>query len=226
MKIAAFMPIKLNNQRLPGKNTRLLGAKPLMYYQQAELLKLKGRLASISVYCSDPTVKDFLLPGVEFVGRPQRLDGDLVKGNEIYREFINTADADFYLLDHATAPFVKAETIAKMLDAVETGEYDSAFAAYKIQKFLWQNGKPMNFDISNLPRTQDLEPVYVDQCGPYLFSKELFLKYSRRIGFKPFIQELNYCEQIDIDTYEDFELAEKYISSATSGPGSAVGEKI
>ena len=30
MKIVAVMPIKMNNERLPGKNTKILGGKPLL----------------------------------------------------------------------------------------------------------------------------------------------------------------------------------------------------
>lgn len=218
MKIAVLIPIKLNNQRLPGKNTRILGSHPLMYYQQSELLKIKDKFDSINIYCSDESVRKYILPGINFVKRPTALDGNLIKGNEIYKEFINTIDADYYLLDHVTAPFVHAHTILKMINAIESGMYDSAFAAYKIQKFLWQDGKPLNFNVEDLPRTQDLKPVYVDQCGPYLFSKRLFLDHSRRIGFKPYIQEMSFCEQIDIDTYDDFELAEKYVDNVITNP--------
>ena len=37
MKIVAIMPIKLNNERLPGKNTKLLGNVPLMDYELESL---------------------------------------------------------------------------------------------------------------------------------------------------------------------------------------------
>lgn len=210
MRIAAFIPVKLNNERLPGKNTMLLGGKPLIQYQQEELLKLKSEFESISVFCSDENVKNYLLDGISFVKRPTFLDKSTTKGNEIYSEFIKTIDADYYLLDHVTAPFVRAETIFSMIQAIKSSEYDSSFAAYSIQKFLWCNGEPFNFDISDVPRTQDLAPVFVDQCGPYLFSKDLFVKHHRRIGFKPYIQKLDFRESIDIDTAEDFELASKY----------------
>lgn len=210
MRIAAFIPIKLTNERLPGKNTMLLGGKPLIQYQQEELLKVKSELDTISVFCSDESIQSFLLEGISFVRRPTSLDKSTTKGNEIYSEFIKTIDADFYLLDHATAPYVQAKSIANMINAVKTGLYDSSFAAYGIQKFLWCNGEPLNFDIGNVPRTQDLPPVFVDQCGPYLFSKELFVRHHRRVGFNPYIQRLDFRESIDIDTVEDFELASKY----------------
>ena len=94
------------------------------------------------------------------------------------------------------------------INAVVSGEYDSAFCATKIQDYLWQDGQPINFDATNLPRSQDLKPIYRETSGVYVFTKEVFKKYKRRIGIKPFIKEVTFKEAIDINTTEDFELAQ------------------
>ena len=73
MKTVAIMPLKLNNERLPGKNTKLLGDKPLLQYELEALLSA-GMTDSINVYCSDDTVIEFLPKGVTFVKRPEFLD--------------------------------------------------------------------------------------------------------------------------------------------------------
>ena len=59
MKIAAVMPIKLQNERCPGKNTKLLGKKPLLQYE-LDSLKKTGLCNNINVYCSDEKVIPFL----------------------------------------------------------------------------------------------------------------------------------------------------------------------
>ena len=41
----------------------------------------------------------------------------------------------------------------------------------------------------------------------YMFKKEIFTVYNRRIGFKPYIQEVSGVEAIDIDERKDYELA-------------------
>ena len=66
--------------------------------------------------------------------------------------------------------------------AVRDKDYDSAFCAVKIQDFLWKDGEALNFDAANLPRSQDLEPIYRETSGVYVFTKEIFEKYHRRIG--------------------------------------------
>ena len=66
MKIVAIMPIKLENERLPGKNIKLLAGKPLLHYQLEELLKVQ-RINERYVYCSDENIKNYLLPGIQFI---------------------------------------------------------------------------------------------------------------------------------------------------------------
>ncbi len=211
MSIVAIMPIKLNNERCPGKNTRLLGDKPLLAHE-LENLKRTGLCDSINVYCSDEAVIPFIPEGVNFVKRPSFLDLPASNFNQIFENFMNTVDAEVYVYAHATAPFITVDTMKQCIEAVKSGEYDSAFCASKIQTFLWKNGEPLNFDASNLPRTQDLDPIYQETSGVYVFTKEVFKKYGRRIGVNPFIKEVSFKETVDIDNPEDFDLAEALVN--------------
>lgn len=211
MKIVAIMPIKLQNERLPGKNTKLLGDKPLLQY---ELIALKqtGLLDSINVYCSNERVCEYLPDGVNFIKRPDFLDLPTSNFSQIFENFINVVDADIYVFAHATAPFITVNTMKECIEAVKSGEYDSAFCAVKIQDFLWENGEPLNFDAENIPRSQDLNPIYRETSGVYVFTKEVFKKYHRRIGKKPFVKEVSFKEAVDINNPEDFDLAEALLN--------------
>ncbi len=207
MNIVAVMPIKLKNERCPGKNTRLLGSKPLLQFE-LDSLKATGLCTSINVYCSDEAVVPFLPAGINFIKRSEKLDLPTSNFTQIFTAFMNDVDADIYVYAHATAPFISVETMDNCINAVLSGEYDSAFCAVKLQDYLWKNGEPLNFDAANLPRTQDLEPIYQETSGVYVFTKEVFQKYHRRIGIKPYIKEVNFKEAVDIDNPEDFELAQ------------------
>ena len=211
MKVVAIMPIKLKNERCPGKNTRLLGGKPLMQHE-LDSLKKTGLCDSINVYCSDEAVMPFIPKGVNFIKRPKELDLPTSNFTQIFTCFMNEQDADIYVYAHATAPFITVETMKQCINAVKSGEFDSAFCAVKLQDYLWQDGQPLNFDASNLPRTQDLKPIYQETSGVYAFTKEVFEKYKRRIGIKPFIKEVTFKEAVDIDNPEDFDLAEVMVN--------------
>lgn len=211
MKIIGIMPIKMNNQRLPGKNTMLLGDKPLLQYQ-LEAGKKSGLLDSFYVFCSDERIKDFILPGISFLKRSSDLDLPTANFTQIFNSFMKKIDADIYVYIHATAPFIKPETISECIEAVKSGTYDSAFCATKIQDFLWQEGKPLNFNASNIPQSQDLVPIYRETSGCYVFTKEVFINIRRRIGINPFIHEVTFKESVDINNPEDFELAKIMIN--------------
>ena len=210
MNIVAIMPIKLINERCPGKNTRMLGSKPLLQYELDNLKKTR-LCNSINVFCSSEEIVPFLPEEVSFVKRPEYLDFPTSNFTQIFGLFMEQHNADIYVYAHATAPFITVDTMKQCIEAVKSGVYDSAFCAVKLQDYLWQDGEPLNFDATNLPRTQDLEPIYQETSGVYVFTKEVFEKYQRRIGKKPFIKEVSFKEAVDIDNPEDFALAEALI---------------
>lgn len=217
MKTVVLLPIKLNNQRVPGKNIKQFSdGTPLMTLIQKACLNAK-KVDEVYVYCSNPSVQEYILPGVKYLQRPDFLDTDQVNSNDIIREFIKTVDADIYVETHATGPFTRAESIDACIEAVASGEYDSAFLAKKIQEFLWQNGTAMNFDIQHFPRTQDLVPIYSEAPGAYVFTRKSFEKYDRRVGMKPYIHEISEIESRDIDYPEDFEIANAIYMSILKG---------
>ena len=209
MNIIAVMPIKLKNERLPGKNTKILGDKALLNYELENLLKI-DIINDIYVYCSDDIIIPILPKGIKFLKRSVELDLPTSNFTQIFDSFQTTVDADIYVYAHATAPYITLNTMQECIDAVVSGQYDSAFCASKIQDYLWMNGKPLNFEADNLPRSQDLQPIYRETSGIYVFKKEVFELYKRRIGIKPFIKEVSFKESIDINNIEDFKLAELF----------------
>jgi len=207
MKIVLFIPIKLNNQRLPGKNLMPLNGRPLCNY----ILETAGGINSIDekyVYCSDEKILNYISKPWQFLMRDPYLDGSQVKGTEILEHFIKDVQADIYILTHATQPFTKAESIEFALNKVVNEGYDSAFSAVMIQDYCWYRGTPLNYSMDNLVTTQDLEPIYMETGAFFIFRREVFDKFHRRIGENPYMHIVDEFERIDIDTADDFALAE------------------
>ena len=208
MKIIAIVPMKLNNRRLPQKNTKCFtNGKPLCYYILSTLLQVK-EISEVYVYCSNPDIKNFIPEGVKYLKRSTSLDQDTTKMNEVLQAFSKEVPADVYVMTHTTAPFMTVESLEKGIDAVLNKGYDSSFAAKKIQDFMWKDGKPLNYTLDNIPRTQDLPPLFEETSGFYIYRKEVMTKMNRRIGDNPFIVEVGEIEGIDIDEPEDFMLAD------------------
>lgn len=208
MKIVAIVPMKLNNKRLPQKNTKsFTNGKPLCHYILSTLLTVSS-IDEVYVYCSNSEIKNFIPKGVKYLKRNESLDQDTTKINEVLQCFAEDIPADIYVMTHTTAPFISKGSIDKGLNAVISGKYDSAFAAKKLQDFLWKNGIPFNYSLDNISRTQDLEVLYEETSGFYIYRASVMNEMNRRIGKNPFVVEVGEIESIDIDEKEDFEIAD------------------
>lgn len=208
MKIVAIVPMKLNNCRLPQKNTKsFTNGKPLCHYILSTLLNVNG-IDDIYVYCSNPDIQKFIPDGVKYIKRSEKLDQDTTKMNEVLQCFAQDVSADIYVMTHATAPFISKKSIERGLDAVISGKHDSAFSAKRLQDFLWKEGVPFNYELDSIPRTQDLSILYEETSGFYIYNKEVITELKRRIGETPYIVEVGEIEGIDIDEEEDFLIAD------------------
>ena len=212
MKTVAFVPIRLNSKRVVGKNLKMLGNKPLLCYILDTLVKVK-RIDEVYVYCSNEDIIKYLPAGVKFLKRPEFLDRDETLGKEIYEEFTKTVDADVYILAHTTSPFMKVYTVENALNKILDEDYDSAFSAEKVQTFAWYNGKTLNYDLKEIPRTQTIEPVYIETSAFFMFKRDVWKVHKQRIGFKPYFAIVDKVEGVDIDWPEDFDFAEQLIKS-------------
>ena len=210
MKVVAFVPIRLNSKRVVGKNLKLLGGKPMMCYLLETLVQVP-QIDEVYVYCSSDEVQPLLPPGVKLLKRDTALDSDEALGEQIYDAFVRDVKADVYMLAHTTSPFIKAATISNAIEEVLQGRHDSAFSAQKIQTFAWYGGKPLNYSPTRIPRTQTIEPVYVETSAFYIFKHDMWAQHHRRVGDNPYMAIVGPVEGVDIDYPEDFELAEMMI---------------
>lgn len=207
MKVVAFIPVKLNNERTPGKNVKEISpGVPLISCAQKTLLSIE-KIDEVYAYCSDEEIKHYLLPGVQHMARDPKYNAADADVNDMYYRFTQLVDADIYVLQHATAPFLSADSIERGIDAVASGEYDSALTGQLLREFVWLDDKPFNFDLKKIPRTQDLKPLLVETTGLYIFSKKAMEKCHCRTGEKPYLIEVSKLEATDIDYPLDFEMA-------------------
>lgn len=204
LKIKAVVPIKLNNERFPNKNTALLNGKPLCTYLLNTLSNIDG--LETYVYCSDEAIIPYLPDNIKFFRRDVRLDNFSVKRQDIVSAMIQDIFADIYLYVHVTNPFLTKESISKALYTIAHEDYDSAIGVTSHRKYIWYNNTPMNFDRDNLLRTQDIEPVYMEM-GLYTFRREVALSNGSVYGGKLRLIPVTDIEAVDIDYKEDMDFA-------------------
>ena len=207
MKVVSFIPIKLNNQRLPGKNLMDLNGRPLCDY----IFETVSKVSNIDeryVYCSDASIQSYMPEKLFFKQRDKYLDGFQVKGLEIIDYFVRDIDADVYVLTHVTQPFTKVESLENAISQVVSGKYDSAFSAVEIRDYCWYQGQPLNYNMKDIVTTQNLEPVYMETGAFFIFTKDMFQRLHQRIGERPYMYVVDSFEAVDIDTKEDYDMAQ------------------
>jgi N-acylneuraminate cytidylyltransferase len=204
--------MKMQNERLPGKNVRDLCGYPLYAYLFSSLKKLKD-VDQVFVDSSDETMLGIAREwGFSTLKRPVELDGPGTTGDELISRVIETdLIFDLIALLHVTSPFLTPETILRGFQMLEAdGSMESVFGVTPHYNRFWFQGQPVNHDIQRLQRTQDLTPV-LEESDVYFFRREAFIKYRKRICGRFGLLEMSAVESLDLDELPDFSCAEAYI---------------
>tara|TARA_B100001057_G_C22694043_1_gene888971 strand:+ start:203 stop:898 length:696 start_codon:yes stop_codon:yes gene_type:complete len=219
-KIIALLPMKANSERVKGKNFKYFGGKPLFKWILETLISIE--LIDEIVINTDAinTIESFGLINnkITLRDRKKSICGDDVSMNKVIHDDIKNTNADIYIMTHTTNPLLTSNTIKKAIDIykekIQDG-YDSVFTVNKIQtRFYDTNCMPINHNPKILQKTQDLELWYEENSNLYIFSKESFKKSNARIGINPWMIESEKFESIDIDTTQDWKLAEAILEGS------------
>jgi len=221
--------MKANSQRVKGKNFRPLHGKPLFAWILDSLLAMPEVDQVVINTDARHILADNGLTDSDRVRiRDRRADlcGDAVSMNRILADDIAAAPADTYLMTHTTNPMLSTETIAAALAAyragVTTGTADSLFTVNRFQtRFYRADGSAVNHDPDNLIQTQDLEPWFEENSCLYLFTKASFEATNARIGQKPILFPISKLEAVDIDTPEDWAIAEAFAGHSIASRSAA-----
>lgn len=149
------------------------------------------------------------------------LCGDTVSMNKILADDIAASPAETYLMTHTTNPMLSADTIRAAIEAyragVAAGTADSLFTVNRFQtRFYREDGGAVNHDPDNLIQTQDLEPWFEENSCLYIFTKDSFVTTNARIGKKPVLFPISKLEAVDIDTPDDWAIAEAFAGHSLS----------
>lgn len=210
MKVACFIPVKSNSERVPGKNFRLLCGKPLYQYIINHAIEANC-FDEIFVDTNSDEVKKYCESiGIKWIEREEELTKNSANGNDLLNyHFEHFPNYDYYFQLFATAPFLQPKSISIAVNTlVNSVEYDSVFTAISEHSFYWYEGNPVNYRPCILPRSQDMKPIIEETTGLYGISAYSLKKYKCRIGAKPYVCLVNKFEAVDINTEEDLKLAE------------------
>ena len=132
--------------------------------------------------------------------------------SDVYRNMAENVDADVIAYINVTNPLIKdvtiIEAIEKYKEIIANGNFDSLNSAHLIKEFMFVDNKPINYDLKNQPRSQDLPDIAALNFAVSIVSKEKMISCKNVVGDKPYIHIIDEVEATDIDNQIDFDFAE------------------
>lgn len=210
MKVKALVAVRSGSERVVNKNLRPFSGSSLLEIKVRQLLAIPD-LDGVVVNSNDERMLRLAESlGAEVVKREPRFATNQVSMSEVYHNMASNMDADVIVYANVTNPLVESGSYSKAIRTfMDLSEgFDSVNSANLVKEFMFLDNKPLNYDISNQPRSQDLPNIYALNFAFSILKKNDMIKYKNVVGLRPYMFELSEVESVDIDTEFDFEIAE------------------
>ena len=227
MRVLALIAARGGSKRLPGKNIRMLGGKPLLAWS-IDSARGFPEICDVLVSTDDPSIANVakkegaLVPWL----RPTELATDTATSADVCIHALdwyekNCGELDGLLLMQPTCPFRSPDTMARGIKLFQHSERRTVIGVTPARSHpLWclrVEGDAMSPYVKGGGlhlRSQDLPPAYVVSGSFYLISPGELRK--RRSFFADsalplVIEQPKEC--IDIDTDSDWKIAEAFLLS-------------
>jgi CMP-N-acetylneuraminic acid synthetase len=217
MKFSVFLPCRTGSERVAHKNTKpFFNGKSLL---QIKIEQLESCMDVDEILLStDDNIA--IAQAREIASNKLRVD---VRDNDLCLSSTKLNDLIYYvgnlykkddvvLWTHVTSPMFDKFCYSKAIKNYKENLpiYDSLMSGSELQNFIYSSNGPVNFNGTNgtWPRTQDLPKWIEINSACFIASGEIYQSLKNRIGRSPYIMKTSHMASIDIDTEEDFEIAQ------------------
>ncbi|MGO4821863.1 MULTISPECIES: acylneuraminate cytidylyltransferase family protein [unclassified Flavobacterium] len=226
MKTLYLIPARAGSKGLPGKNTKLLGAKPLVQYSIEFALQNLREGDELCITTDDEdviTIANKMEVSIPF-RRPEEFATDTASSYDVIKHALEFYEKlgicfDVILLLQPTSPFRTQEDFNQLIESydkdtdmvvsVKNSKENPYFTLFEENS----DGYLKKSKESNFQRRQDCPPVYAYNGSMYLINTKSF-KTSSLGEFKKIKKIIMPDERsIDIDTFADWNLAEFYLKN-------------
>lgn len=210
MKIKALIAARSGSMRVKNKNIRPFAGSTLLEVKIHQLQRIQN-LDGVVVNSNDDEILDIARRlHCEVVKRDPYFASNSVSMNEVYENMALNMDTDIIVYANCTNPLLKDQTIFEAINLYKSqiDQYDSLNTAHLVKEFMFKDNKPINFELSNQPRSQDLPDISALNFAVNILSRDLMIQRKSVIGSTPYIFNIDEVEATDIDNEIDFTFAE------------------
>lgn len=185
-KAVALIPLRGGSKRIPGKNLKLIGGKPLAYWVCSAAAR--SRLISrtyVSTDCREiaDAVEKFGL-GIDILHRDTQLSGDQVTTEAVMLDAMDRMDPfEILATIQATSPLTSEDHLDSAIAMMIDQSLDALVTGTPLKRFVWSlEGLPLNYDFRRRPFSQDFKGSVVENGAFYLTRRQVLEKHRCRLG--------------------------------------------
>ena len=218
MKILAVIPARGGSKGIPRKNLRLLNGRPLIYYSIQTALTSKY---NIDVYVSSED-EEILHSAIQFGAKTHQRDISIADDKTTldpviyecyqYAKKIENKEYDFIVTMQPTSPLLKISSLDSAIEkAILNKNIETVIAAKDDTHLSWRKeGNQFLPNYEKRVNRQFLTPTFTETGGFFITRKDIISENSR-IGGNVELHLLSQGEEIDIDTYEEWNICEYHL---------------
>ena len=229
MEVLGFIPARGNSKGVAGKNIKLLNGKPLLGYTIEE--GKKSRINRLIVSTDSPEIAEIsqaLGAEVPFLRSSELSQDDSVIEDALIDVLgkLNEKEGyrpDVIVLLQPTSPLRTAAHVDDCIDLFEEKKADAVVSVsepmeHPAEMVYWEDIGEMRF-LSDLflqeppPQRQEYPPFFFVNGAVYVFEYESLIKKKSRFGDKTLPYVMRQIDSIDIDSMDDFKIAEALLQA-------------
>lgn len=218
MSKLAIIPARGGSKRIPRKNVKDFLGKPIIAYSIETALE-SGLFDEVMVSTEDDEIAEISksfgakVPFKRSMKNAGDSSGTVDVIKEVVANYKKTTDFDYICCLYPTAPFVKVKHLKKGIKLLIKNNYKTVFPVTEFNFPIWRSlvireskKVEMIWPEYMKTRSQDLKKTYHDAGQWYFANLKMFNDrlYTNNSG----IIELSNSEVQDIDTFEDWRIAE------------------
>lgn len=218
-KLICHIPARKGSKRVPAKNLRYLGGRPLIAHAVA-CAQATGLFDAVYVNTDSPALCALAEAyGARSYRRGDWLASDEAKGDDFTADFLEHVPCDTLLMINPVCPLVTPEDILAAVDAYRGADCDTLISCEQTRMQVFYQGRGVNIDAdAALEPTQRNEPVQILNWAVTIWDSPTFLasyRASRKgyLGTRRLLFPLDPSHAVKISEEADFLLAERLMEA-------------
>lgn len=223
VNILAIIPARGGSKGIPRKNVLLLSGQPLISYA-IQNAKSSGFQMDVAVSTDDQEITNVSNQfGAEVIRRNKKLASDEITLDPVIFDAVQQMEGktgktyDYVITLQPTSPLLSADTLDSAIQKMLNDEtIDTLISAVNDPHLSWTT-KEVKGVVTVLPNyearlNRQYLPKNFVETGAFVITKRHFVKPDTRFGKNISVYEVPASESTDIDTKQDWWVAEKQLS--------------